>query len=253
VNYLLQSLRVAKVEGSPVLCVHVSALHTLEHYVLARYFYYVCILYQKTRCVIEALLQEIARRLIAMGHLPSWDSISSGFLERSFCWFDDIAVVETMRRVVRERLADEDLCKAIMILLDRDRESLPRVICEEHVTDSNSEDFEPIFVQGEGNAVVRAALDNMSTPEFAVLEQCLPDGNNADVKKVLEVLTSDPEPIRIFETEPYTVPEGTPKVPATTRDGQSGHVLLLESLSNSLVGIGKLAGQRTRIVRHYHL
>jgi len=253
VDYLLESLEVARVKDNPVLCVHVRALHTLEHYVLARYFYYVCILYQKTRCVIEALLQEIARRLIVMGHLPSWECIRAGFHEPWFCWFDDIAVTEAIRRVARELPLDDDLRSAIEMLLNRDRRRLPKVEHEEHRTDSDPGEPPSATVVGDGNPVVRAALCSMSTPEFTVLERRLRDTGTAGEAEVLDVLTSDPEPIRVFRSEPYFVPAGTPRVPATGGDGREGDVLLLESLTNSLVGLGKLAGQKTCIVRRYQL
>jgi len=128
-DYLLECLEVVRVEGIPVLCVHVRGLHVVEHYVLAKYFYYLCILYQKTRHVLEGILCSIAKRLIEAGLLPTWEALQEQMRTPWFWSFDDALVLQRMRKAVDQGKVDGDTAAAISMFLNR---QLPKVHSEAH-------------------------------------------------------------------------------------------------------------------------
>ena len=248
-NYLFECLEVVYLDNKPVLCVSMQGIHPLEHYVLSKYFYYTCILYQKTRCVAEGLLQSIVKRLIAAGRLPSWDVLQAGLADRSYCDFDDIRVWETVRSALEAQQPNDDLGKAIGDLVGR---RLPKVKWESHLMSSPgqtvSEDFAPGPDGSSWNPVVREAVERQCRQKFTVLKQAL---HGQESQEALEaVLTSDSRPIRMLVRPPYRVPKDIPRAEVTDDKGRAiGEIVLLETLRDSVVA--KLAGHTTHICRVY--
>jgi HD superfamily phosphohydrolase len=243
-EYLFECLHIAEVGGSPVMCVHIQGLHPLEHYVMAKYFYYLCILYQKTRCIIEALLEAVALQLIHAGILPSWGRVVEG-LSTSWFWdFDDYRVWEQVRTAPGQPGVDEDTRQAIDMLL---RRRLPDVKAEMHVIlEKGAEPPFELLQVGPWpvpNQVVAEAITRARHQDFDVLDRGL--GENPGEPDVEEAL-QNPRPIRVLAKPPFLLRPGTLLVDA---EGEGEQVALLESLADTVVG--KLAGQTTHILRSY--
>ena len=247
-SYLIGCMEVVRVDGKPVLCVAMQGLHPLEHYVLAKYFYYMCILYQKTRCIAEGLLQAIAVRLIGKGRIPSWPDIEAALAEGRLPYFDDIAVWQAIRDAGDDESLEGELRDAISCLVDR---RLPKVESERHVTIAQEEDL-PGGVQFGAtghvwNELARDAVNRQCRQRFTVLRKVPYDAG--DPHSLAMELEENPTPIRIVVKEPYDVPAGVLALDAETLDGEACRVALLESLTDSIVA--KLAGQTTHIARVY--
>ncbi|MFP4459458.1 MAG: HD domain-containing protein [Candidatus Zixiibacteriota bacterium] len=70
INYLLDNVRLFEKDSSFVLCFKERAIHTIEHFLLARHFYYLQILYHKRRLFFEEAAKRFAIESIKIGWLP---------------------------------------------------------------------------------------------------------------------------------------------------------------------------------------
>ena len=248
-GYLMECMEVVYLEETPVLCVTIQGLHPLEHYVLARYFYYLCILYQKTRCIAEGMLQSIAEELIDARRLPSWESVSNRLNEAWFCGFDDGYVWEQVRSALTDNSLNSELREAISMLVGR---RLPRVAHEKHPTIDSEDKPDPGWGAGPdiGNRIARDAAKRASSEEFQILKPAegLPETPSKD--DLSDVLLGNPRPIRVLVKDPYDLPKDTPSVQALDKEGQAvGRLTLLELLADSIVA--KMKGWTTYIFRQY--
>ena len=249
-NYLMECIDVVYWGGAPQLCVRFQGLHPLEHYVLSKYFYYVCILYQKTRCALEGLLQALAVNLISAGRLPSWSDVETQLADGSLWEFDDVAVLAAIREVAGDNTAGAQVRDAAHMLLER---RVLKVDAEEHRPDSGAP-YGPVLEPGiDWNPILKKAARRAGLQSFTVLKEKLRDPEEAGASKQaqLEVeLRTDGTPIRLLVEPPYAIPPDTPSVPATDRSGEvAGRLVLLESLGDTVVG--RLAGHTTYISRLY--
>ena len=249
IDYLVECLEVAVVDDHPMLCVHMRGLHVVEHYVMARYFYYLCILSQKTRCIIEGILESVVLELIKKGHLPTWGELRAMVRGADFCAFDDTYVLHTMRDAWTKAAVDPVMQHAIRILLQR---QLPKVVEEQHrlVPAGDKDPFaaDPLPAAG-GNEVLSAAARSARVARIPILRFAR-DKRIEDNERLRDVLLDDPRPIRIFVEQPFVVPEGTPAIPARTSTGKEGLVTLLESLADCSI-VAALAGCTTHVRRLY--
>ncbi|MBE9565166.1 MAG: HD domain-containing protein [Proteobacteria bacterium] len=235
-DYLIECMEVVKVGGSPMLCTRAQGLHPLEHYVLAKYFYYMCILYHKTRCAAEGILQEVACQLIEEKRLPSWKDVENGLENGALRVFDDTYVWDVISRAARDSELDPELREAARMLTTR---QFPKVHSERHKTvEGKGPDCEHGARPGDGwNAVVENAMKRQGHQDFPVLEQAL-RGKKPTKEEFVQLL------------QEQSRPKGTPTAAAVDKKGKpAGRVVLLESLSDSVVG--RLAGLTTHIFRVY--
>jgi len=246
-GYLIECLEVVYLEGKPVLCVTMQGLHSVEHYVLAKYFYYLCILYQKTRCIAEGILQAVASDLIEKGLIPSRDEVMAKVADGTFCGFDDSFIWARLREAERDEGVASDVRCAIDMLI---RRRFPKLVSETHRTLRGSDELPADVRRGPSeapnwNPVLRHAVELQCHQEFCVLKRVLKPGTT-----LKEMLGTNPEPIRLLVTEPYAIPKKRPSVAVQDRQGNpAGRLILLQSLQDSVVG--KLAGQTTHIARVY--
>lgn len=238
-SYLLECLEVTEVQDNLVLCVRVKGLHPLEHYVLAKYFYYVCVLHQKTRCMIEGMLRAIAEDLISLGLLDGWEDVESRLADPWFCQFDDNYVWERIRRARGNQATPGDTREAIEMLIRRD---LPKVTRETHVmAGRDALSHLPPRLSDGVSEVVRRAITHAGHQKFEVLERTLgPDPNPQ------EMLQSK-RPIRLLVGPTFNL---LPTVPYVPTAGGEERIVSLESFDHTVVG--RLAGQTTHILRDYH-
>jgi len=246
-DYLIECMEVVHVGGKPMLCTRVQGLHPLEHYVLAKYFYYMCILYHKTRCAAEGILQEVACQLIGKKKLPSWPDVQDWLTDGRLKDFDDTYVWAAIRKAMADASLTSELREAARMLTER---RLPKVHSERHETVKGKK---PDCEHGASpdyswNSVVEEGVKRQSHQEFPVLKPALDDHPEEDV--FLQVLQTDSRPIRLLVGDQHLIPEGTPTAPAVGTDGKYvGRVVLLESLKDSVVA--RLAGLTTHIFRVY--
>lgn len=251
-GYLLECLEVVYLPvergkaRKPVLCVDFQGLHPVEHYVLAKYFYYLCILYQKTRSVMEGTLRALAKRLVQLEMLPSWHEISQGLSQSWFTQFDDAYVWSRLRNAAETEGVSPPVREAARALLSR---RLPKVDSEAHRTLQPGEalpqeDMHGPSREGEWNAIVCKGVEYASRQAFTVLDKYL------DEDDLEEVLLQDSRPIRLVVSPLYRVRKDTPATSCYDRLGaEAGSIILLESLHDSIVA--KLAGLTTYITRVY--
>jgi len=89
-TYLLRNLSLEIAEDDiKLLCVNRKALHTVEHFVLARYFYYLQILYHEKRLIYDYIAQIIAKWLLDKGLLPGINELGEWIGSGLFSRFDD--------------------------------------------------------------------------------------------------------------------------------------------------------------------
>ncbi len=246
-DYLIECMEVVEVGGSPMLCTRVQGLHPLEHYVLAKYFYYMCILYHKTRCAAEGILQEVASRLISAGKLPSWDDVQNGLKDGALQDFDDTYVWTEIRKAMADESLGDDLREAARMLVTR---RLPKVHSERHDTvDGPTPDREHgPSSDYSWNPVVKDGVKRQGHQKFPVLKPA-PDAQPEE-DGFVQLLQTDSRLIRLLVGDQHVIPEGTPTAAAVDGEGKpAGRVVLLESLSDSIVG--RLAGLTTHIFRVY--
>ena len=73
VNYLFDNVDIKSFNGKPVFGFSEKAIHAIEHFLLARYFYYLQILYHPKRWFFEDTATRFALECIAIGWLPKPD------------------------------------------------------------------------------------------------------------------------------------------------------------------------------------
>jgi len=246
-DYLIECMEVVEVGGRSMLCTRAQGLHPLEHYVLAKYFYYMCILYHKTRCAAEGILQEVASQLIEAGKLLSWGDVQNGLKDGTLQDFDDTYVWTEIRKAMADESLSDDLREAARMLVTR---RLPKVKSERHKTVKGKE---PECEHGASpdhnwNPVLEKAMKRQGHLDFPVLEQAL-RGKKPTKKEFVQLLQDQSRPIRLLVGDQHLIPEGTPTAAAVDSDGKQGRVVLLESLGDSIVG--RLAGLTTHIFRVY--
>jgi HD superfamily phosphohydrolase len=71
INFLLDNIELRKVEGKFILCFKEKAIHTIEHFLLAKHFYYLQILFHPKRLFFEEAAKRFAIEAIKIGWLPS--------------------------------------------------------------------------------------------------------------------------------------------------------------------------------------
>jgi len=250
IDYLVECLEVVDVEGEPMLCVHIRGLHVVEHYALAKYFYYLCILSHKTRCVIEGILKSVASELIGAGVLPKWNELREQVSSPRFCEFDDAHVVGAMRRACADGKVNQQVACAIGMLLRRE---LPKVTRERHTLAPRAQNVEQVPRQlpspDDWNEVIRGAVEWACSQRVPVLTPAREDPIT-DEDRLRDVLLNDSGPIRIFVEQPFELAANTPVLPGTTSAGAKGQVTLLECLDKSST-VAALTGYTTHIERTY--
>ena len=238
----------AYLEDTAVLCVDMQGLHPLEHYVLSKYFYFLCILYQRTRMVAEGMLEALVIELAGEGKLPGYTELRESLGSPEFCSFDDAYVWTALRAAATNGQLSPDVRDAAAALIER---KLPKVTWEFHPTYDPGQG-PPADVQygpedGPWNQTIRAGVERAArpSPSFCVLEKRVRPGMPAE-----QVLVQESQPIRVLVRDVHQVPEETPGLDARDAEGNAiGRVVLLESLKDSIVS--RLAGCKTHILRRY--
>ena len=64
IEYLIECFKTAKIDGQDLLCIKEKGIHTVDHYLLAKYFYRVQVLYHRTRWIIEEAAQKLYGNLM---------------------------------------------------------------------------------------------------------------------------------------------------------------------------------------------
>ncbi len=70
INYLLDSIELRKKTGKYILCFKEKAIHTIEHFLLAKHFYYLQVLFHPKRLFFEEAAMRFALEAIKNGWLP---------------------------------------------------------------------------------------------------------------------------------------------------------------------------------------
>jgi len=120
-SYLLNNIRQDKT--THVLFVDEKALHTVEHFILAKYFYFLQILYHKKRDIYERLAAVCAQWLIEdkelQLNLPSLTELPQCIKSGEFSHLDDHRFFAALRQF-QKKLKENDIRRRICsILLDR--------------------------------------------------------------------------------------------------------------------------------------
>jgi len=124
-----------------VLCVLDKGVHALDHYYLAKYFYFSQLLFHKTRYIVEAAagkLCELIMKTHRYPQLPTYTSLPQFALTRRFLAFDDITFYSLLRRARYERILPKEAETLFRIVLDR---RIPHLIySKEYVADERLEE-----------------------------------------------------------------------------------------------------------------
>jgi HD superfamily phosphohydrolase len=258
IEYLIDRLIVVSIDDRRLLCVDEPALHTAEHYLLAKHFYWIQILHQKTRFIIEEIAASICRRLLEMesAGLPSFKALQDWAQSPDkFMWFDDSLVASAMRNGVDSADLDEDTRWLIRVL---GRRELPKCVCE-HQKALDKNDAGKLLgltqaFENDCNAVAsESAIDQLlhrcRIDRFArsigVARTATEYFGRADMQDVSEVVTDHPEPIRIALRSDRAF---SPTHCRRSDDGKR-YVSIIEELEGSL--IYQLARREVHILRKY--
>jgi len=98
-SYLVGNIYIRKLGDKEVLCVDSHAIHTVEHYILAKYFYYLQILYHKIRLGYELLAEVCAYWMIKKRKLPSVENLQEWIDDGRFVTLDDCYFMQTLRQM----------------------------------------------------------------------------------------------------------------------------------------------------------
>jgi len=141
--YLLGNLSLEPVDNDKkLLCVNRKALHTAEHFVLAKYFYYLQILFHKKRLIYDYIAQIIARWLLERGLLPDLMKLQQWIRSGDFSRFDDQFFIQRIQDWLREggEKAPSDVQRRLCsVLLNREivKEKLDREYLVEYESTLN--------------------------------------------------------------------------------------------------------------------
>ncbi len=123
VDYLIECMHLEKKGNDLILCIKEKGIHTLEHYILAKYFYYTNILYHRTRTIFEKIGGKIFSELIEKKkfNLPTYEDLTSKFYKnpQEFLYFDDFYFYNILKQIITDRNSDIKLKKLAKIILLR--------------------------------------------------------------------------------------------------------------------------------------
>lgn len=89
-DYLIESLEKYVYKGNEILCVNQKGLHTVEHFLLARYFWYLQIIYHKAVAFLDSIAQKIYKDLINLKIAYSLQEVQAIMLdEKRIFQFND--------------------------------------------------------------------------------------------------------------------------------------------------------------------
>ena len=107
IEYLIECFKTKKFDGQDLLCIKEKGIHTVDHYLLAKYFYYVQILYHRTRWIIEEAAKKLYSNLLVLNktqiihRLEDLPSIAKD--KRQWSTFDDAWVMTIFRQAELEK------------------------------------------------------------------------------------------------------------------------------------------------------
>jgi len=249
-DYLLDCLCSQRIQGNRMLCVGQEGLRAVEHYALARYFYYAQILYHKTRLIVEKIATRVWANLLetAPQVAPSLDTLKNEVDSPRFVGFQDSLVWQALNEVHGGQKADADTNNLIEMLL---RRQLPKPLAERQVRIEKSADV------GEHEVAIRESWKSLpSSPllerqglswqheQFSVAKTIEEIRDRGEFPSAEEVIAKDNDPIRISFGEDDVFGDCR-RLP--TDDGH--RVTVLSEIGSSL--ICDLAGRRTHVFRFY--
>ena len=258
--YLLGNLETKKTSkgGKRLLCVNEKALHTVEHFILAKYFYYLQILYHKKRRIYDFLAHMCAKWLMKAARIPSLTELESWIQTGQWHTFDDYFFVEEVRRYSQRRDIT-DLKKGICnILLRREKVEMKfnKSFRLEKKKDRDDNDD-----QRDINRIIAQALETVSRRK-------IPESNLLEEQSVLDAAPKEDGlehfPLVIEERSVYdtkertqekTKDEGIPsEEPVGERDAikvlRRGSLVNVNSIDESI--ILPLSRFKTVLVRYYY-
>ena len=258
IEYLIDNMKVVTIDGRRLLCVDQPALHTTEHYLLAKHFYWIQLLFQKTRFIIEELASCICRRLLEAGfpRLPDYQTLKTWAKKpHKFMMFDDDYITAVMRVAEASRKVHEDTKALIRMLRYRE---LPGLLLEwqASVKKANrtevgrlkqgfSEACDSVRCVGDAHAVLkRCGLDRFPDAHVGHARTLREYGEEADIS-LRRVLIDHPDPIRIALRSKDAF---SPTQVRRSDDG-TRWVTIIEQLRGSLMS--DLARRDLRILRMY--
>ncbi|MCK5833240.1 HD domain-containing protein [bacterium] len=89
INYLLDNVVLHSINDKFVICFKEKAIHTIEHFLLAKHFYYLQILYHPKRLFFEETATRFAIEAIKIGWLPSPKSYRDKIIEIEGTFYND--------------------------------------------------------------------------------------------------------------------------------------------------------------------
>ncbi len=117
INYLLPNLVLD--EGTQSIAVNEKALYAVEHYLLARYYYFLQILHHKKRDIYELLAAKCAEWMIEMGLLPDLDEFLGLVTSGELLQLDDNDFLRRLRGFSESAEVAPHKRKVADVVLDR--------------------------------------------------------------------------------------------------------------------------------------
>jgi len=249
-SYLLGNLELRESSTRPtLLCVNEKALHTVEHFVLARYFYYLQILYHRKRRIYDHLTHICAKWMLDDGYLPTLKRLDRWILDGPFEGFNDYYFFTQLARYANRRRSSSVKAALCRILLNREHIRLEYNKVEmrraENFASLKDRALDRVKQLRRSNLLeekdIKDPIGN-SHPDFPLVIETRE--LYADVKKTNKKLSEQAEDIkgRIMPVEE----RDTIKVAR-----KSGHIVNINSMKESL--IRQLAGHCTVLVRYYYI
>lgn len=123
IEYLVECFKTRKLDGQELLCIKEKGIHTVDHYLLAKYFYYVQVLYHRARWIIEEAAQKLysniltCRKAKQIPQLIQLPNMSHDM--RRWASFDDAWVMDVFRQAELRKWLPKDCACLFDIVLRR--------------------------------------------------------------------------------------------------------------------------------------
>ncbi len=202
VDYLISNMVNTKYNDSFVLFFDMKALRALEHFFMARYFYFTQILYHKTRSVIEYCARELYaialnQKLKTSGQrVFQYTNLDGLYKSKSLSEFDDSYFDGVLRAIAQNTK-------------DRRVKRYADVIMQRKIPTSESEKFETL-IKGDKQTARQINHNTQRNNEISIEEEFDILTNYEQIKKRTswssedEILYGDRESVRLIISEKYS-------------------------------------------------
>lgn len=219
IEFLIECFTVPK-DGNNILCIKEKGIHTVDHYLLAKYFYYVQILHHRTRWIIEAAAQQLYLNIVRNGsadQIPAFSSLTK-WAGDPLKWisFDDAHVMSVFRQTETAGTLPTEIGCLFDIVL---RRKIPICVYEQTVNCQRNDPAGHLALEACRKAMESAAPDSGTdlSATGVKLHQCHPRKPFRPVKNLEdrlresehsdkdELIKSDRDVIRICDKKAKSI------------------------------------------------